>query len=189
MDDRLYGIELFQFDIQRCYHQERGELENCRYGLLKITCGGQSGWGEGIMSVGSPRFDFMHWASFLFTLRRMPIQDALAMLSSPHLSWEASQLELAARTLSELGARLQMRQLAGMAQDKVSYPIAIGSGILPDAGLQEFYRDNYPPGGYESDIQTRPTILSKHLGCKYGTGSQEDVDRLFHVSRAYLAVL
>ncbi|MCQ6562415.1 hypothetical protein [Paenibacillus mendelii] len=189
MNNRLCGIELFQFDIQLCEHEERGVLEDCRYGLLKLTCGGQTGWGEGIMSVGDPHFDFMHWASFLYTLRRMPITEALTMLSHRQLSWEASQIELTSLTLSDLRSRLQSKMLMGTAQFGASFPVAIGSGILP-ASSHSYDHGNHPAGGYESSsVQAQPTVLGTQLGVRYGTGSGQDVDRLFRISRAYFAVL
>lgn len=84
-DLKITGIELFEYDIDRCFHFELGQLAKCRYGILKLSCEGVTGWGECIMSANNHRFDMIKWSKFLCGLRKLTIRAALEVAANNRL--------------------------------------------------------------------------------------------------------
>ncbi|WP_217556588.1 hypothetical protein [Paenibacillus sp. GbtcB18] len=106
MDRRIIRIELFEFDVPCCYHHARGKLENCRYGLLKLTDeGGETGWGECLMSVGEKHFDLVNWARFLYRFQKSTLAQALDTVRLYRVLWGSVKADLVEMALYDLKAR------------------------------------------------------------------------------------
>ncbi|QGQ94664.1 hypothetical protein EHS13_07060 [Paenibacillus psychroresistens] len=120
MDDRIVGIQMFEFDVPSSFHYEQGRMVNCRYGLLKITCSGQTGWGECIMSINEKHFDLIKWSTFLYKLRKLTIQEAQIAIELNRALWGKAKTELVEMALLDLTARLQKKkfnELIGLGVD------------------------------------------------------------------------
>ncbi|MEY9093428.1 hypothetical protein [Paenibacillus sp. RC84] len=108
MDRRIIRIELFEFDVPCCYHHAKGKLENCRYGLLKLTDeGGETGWGECLMSVNEKVFDLVNWARFLYRLQKSTLAQALDTVRLYRVLWGNVKADLVEMALYDLKARSQ----------------------------------------------------------------------------------
>ncbi|MFE6799176.1 hypothetical protein [Paenibacillus chitinolyticus] len=110
MDRRIIRIELFEFDVPCCYHHAKGKLENCRYGLLKLTDeGGETGWGECLMSVGEKHFDLVNWARFLYRFQKSTLAQALDTVRLYRVLWGNVKADLVEMALYDLKARSQRK--------------------------------------------------------------------------------
>ncbi|MEC0247798.1 hypothetical protein P4H65_18560 [Paenibacillus chitinolyticus] len=110
MDRRIIRIELFEFDVPCCYHHAKGKLENCRYGVLKLTDeGGERGWGECLMSVSEKYFDLVNWARFLYRLQKSTLAQALDTVRLYRVLWGNVRADLVEMALYDLKARSQRK--------------------------------------------------------------------------------
>jgi hypothetical protein len=110
---------------------------NCRYGLLKITCSGQSGWGECIMSINENHFDLLKWSAFLYKLKKMTIHEAHETITLHKSLWGKVKTELVEMALLDLTARIQKKkfnEVIGLGGDHntVSKNIEFGTGFQLD---------------------------------------------------------
>ncbi|MFS0838216.1 hypothetical protein [Paenibacillus sp. 1P03SA] len=106
MDARIIRIELFEFDVPCCYHYAKGTLENCRYGLLKLTDeAGETGWGECLMAVNEKYFDLVTWARFLYRLQKTTTTQALDIVRLNRVLWGNVKADLAEMALFDLISR------------------------------------------------------------------------------------
>ncbi|AFC28417.1 hypothetical protein PM3016_1492 [Paenibacillus mucilaginosus 3016] len=111
-DARITGIQLFELDYESCFHARKGRLTNCRYGVLLISCGSYSGWGECIMSSDDKAFDIIRWASFLHQLKRTTIRKALEITALHRIIWGDNRTDLVQTALLDLVARRQNVSIA-----------------------------------------------------------------------------
>jgi hypothetical protein len=114
MDDRIVGIQMFEFDVPSSFHYDQGRMVNCRYGLLKITCSGQTGWAECIMSINENHFDLIKWSTFLYKLKNLTIQKAHETIELNKALWGKAKTELVEMALLDLTARLQKKKFNEM---------------------------------------------------------------------------
>lgn len=114
MDERIIGIQVFEFDVPSCFHYDQGRMVNCRYGLLKITSSDQTGWGECIMSINENHFDLIKWSTFLYTLRKLTILEALKTIAAHKSLWGKVKTELVEMALLDLTARIQRKKFNEM---------------------------------------------------------------------------
>lgn len=106
MDARIIRIELFEFDVPCCYHHAKGKLENCRYGLLKLTDeAGETGWGECLMAVNEKYFDLVTWARFLYRLQKTTTAQALDIVRLYRVLWGNVKADLTEMALFDLISR------------------------------------------------------------------------------------
>lgn len=115
LDKRISGIEIFEFDIHASFHYQLGKLKQCRYGLLKITCEGLSGWGECVMSVNDTRFELINWSSFLNKFKKLTIQEAIKTVKANQSLWGKTKTELVEMALFDLSSRLLRKLLIELA--------------------------------------------------------------------------
>jgi hypothetical protein len=131
MDERIVGIQMFEFDVPSSFHYEQGRMTNCRYGLLKITCSGQTGWGECIMSVNENHFDLIKWSTFLYKLKKLTLQEAHETIEHNKALWGKAKTELVEMALLDLTARLQKK--------KLNEVIGLNGDLIKDSSISETY--------------------------------------------------
>ncbi|MCL6457636.1 MAG: hypothetical protein K6T85_06485 [Gorillibacterium sp.] len=126
---KLSQIELFAFDEPQCFYNEVGKLGNCRYGILKLTCGEEMGWGECIMSANTKAVDLIKWGAFLRDISKHSLDEAMAIVRRAGSSWQQNQLEVVQMALLDMSARLQGKSLAELVQIQHTLGIAVGAEL------------------------------------------------------------
>lgn len=109
---RIEGIQLFELDYDSCFHQAKGTLTNCRYGVLRIRSGSYTGWGECMMSTDSNTFDIIKWASFLDLLKLMTIGEALEVTNLYRVIWGDDRTDMVQTALLDLYSRQRNLSIA-----------------------------------------------------------------------------
>lgn len=112
MDEKIIGIQVFEYDVPSCFHYAHGKMIKCRYGLLKITTSEQTGWGECIMSINENQFDLIKWSTFLYKLKNMSLKGAYKTIQLHKALWGKAKTELVEMALLDLIARLQKKKFS-----------------------------------------------------------------------------
>ncbi|MBB3112303.1 hypothetical protein FHS18_004389 [Paenibacillus phyllosphaerae] len=99
MMERISGIELFGFDIGGEGQPKR------RFGLLRVTCDGTSGWSECYMSESRGGFDFIRWAYYLLDLRGLTAAEIKEQALRNRAAWGEVKSDLILDALHDLEAR------------------------------------------------------------------------------------
>ncbi|MVP00273.1 hypothetical protein [Paenibacillus lutrae] len=94
MEERITGIQLFEVHASCSFHYRKEVMENCRYGLLKLTANGVSGWGECIMAMDDTHFDILKWSKFLYRLKNLTLLEALNTVKLNRGVWGTVKAEL-----------------------------------------------------------------------------------------------
>ncbi|GMK43716.1 hypothetical protein PghCCS26_08430 [Paenibacillus glycanilyticus] len=89
--DIISGIQL--------YHLCR---DNSHYGLLSMSCGSETGWGECVITTDAPHFDIIAWGDFLCKLNRQSLADARNTALLNREVWGDAKTELVLMALSNL---------------------------------------------------------------------------------------
>lgn len=94
---RITGIELLQFD----------DADGCgRYGLLRASSRGRSGYARCELPDRTLPFDIVRWGSFLLDLGRPTLGEALALAGARRRFWGDAKAELVLAALADLERRL-----------------------------------------------------------------------------------
>ncbi|MFF2154252.1 hypothetical protein ACFVVQ_02975 [Paenibacillus chitinolyticus] len=193
MDRRIIRIELFEFDVPCCYHHTRGKLENCRYGLLKLTDeGGETGWGECLMSVGEKYFDLVNWARFLYRFQKSTLTQALDTVRLYRVLWGNVKADLVEMALYDLMARSQRKPFVDVLGSSGGFGSFESFGIAGHSGRSGngFFRPGTAAArsvGSGSRSDAEPLFSSRvrqTVGFGYAVADREyPVRRLFQAER------
>lgn len=99
---KLSRIELFAFDSPPSFLYGAEQADPCNYGVLKLTCGNQSGFGVCILSKDALAVDLIKWGSFLTDIRHHTLEEAFEIVRYKGLIWSTNQHELVKMALLEL---------------------------------------------------------------------------------------
>ncbi|MFD7525977.1 hypothetical protein [Paenibacillus chitinolyticus] len=167
MDRRIIRIELFEFDVPCCYHHAKGKLENCRYGLLKLTDeSGETGWGECLMSVDEKVFDLVNWARFLYRFQKSTLAQALDTVRLYRVLWGNVKADLVEMALYDLMARSQRKPFVDVLGSSGS---SVGFGSFGSFGSTGHSR-------HSVNSSFRPETAAAR---SVGDGPCPDAERLF----------
>ncbi|NIK71374.1 hypothetical protein [Paenibacillus sp. BK720] len=75
---------------------------NSHYGLLSMSCGSETGWGECVITTDAPHFDIIAWGDFLCKLNRQSLADARNTALLNREAWGDAKTELVLMALSNL---------------------------------------------------------------------------------------
>jgi hypothetical protein len=150
--NRITGIQLFQFDVPSCYRYGEGLLTDCHYGLLKMTCGDHTGWSECIMSANDAKhFDLVQWSSFLQLLKKPTLPEAFETMNFHREIWGETKTELIRIALLDLAARVQSKKLIELLPAGQKVPVAAGSGVRTPIRSDQVH---IHPGSHRTLLET-----------------------------------
>ncbi|MEC0170150.1 hypothetical protein [Paenibacillus graminis] len=117
---RLLRIEIWVFDAPWPVSPGPDQAGNCRYGLLKLTCPAGHSWSQGLLWE-EKRVDLIQWSSFLRSIRRCRLEEAIQIVDRLGPRWEQSQRNLVSNALLHLKAKLQGKFIDTPVQTDYSY--------------------------------------------------------------------
>lgn len=132
---RLTRIEVFVFNSPEPIHYGMEATQDCRYGILKLTCKGGCSWGACLLSANTKTFDLIKWSSFLRTIYHCRLEEAMDKVHSEGAEWEQVQLELVRGALQDLKAKLQGKSCVGHIQQGRLYRVAAAGGDTREGRL------------------------------------------------------
>lgn len=91
--DRLSRIELFAFDTRPSF-ADKPVAAGSSYLVLKLTCGEQVCYGEGMVSMKGKALDLIKWGAYLLSIQHATLEEVLMTVRLHGQEWTTSQLEL-----------------------------------------------------------------------------------------------
>jgi hypothetical protein len=153
---RLSRIELFAFNTRPSF-LSGSESSGCWYGVLKLTCGRQTGYGECILCADDNAVDLIKWGSYLKSLRHCSIEEAFEVVSLHGLEWAPNQrtlLQAALDSMLQTGHhRTQIAAGAGRFDQRLNICYSSIEPVLPP--IQQVKR------------QLKPSLLFEESVCYY----------------------
>lgn len=117
---RLLRIEIWVFDAPWPASPGPEQAGNCRYGLLKLTCQAGHSWSQGLLWEDK-RVDLIQWSSFLRSIRRCRLEEAIQIVDRLGPQWRRTQRDLVLSALLHLKAKLQQGKFIDIQVQTDSY--------------------------------------------------------------------
>ncbi|CAG7649276.1 hypothetical protein ACFQI7_26765 [Paenibacillus allorhizosphaerae] len=130
---RICAMEVFRFDCRLIQNQIPLTGGECNCGLLKISSGGVSGWGEYVIPCTRENIDLVRWAFVFAKLKGLSIADAIRCVQTRDKAWGQARTNLAESALLDLAFKL--RYPFTLQKDIAS---SLGSSLLIDRSQAYF---------------------------------------------------
>lgn len=105
---RISSMEVFRFDCRFLQNQlPIWNTDGYDCGLLKISSGGLSGWGEYVMPCSKENVDLVRWASVFSKLKGLSVAEALRFPEVTNKAWGTVRTRLAESALLDLAFKIR----------------------------------------------------------------------------------